>query len=244
MSQSTTIATTIATTTDCIFEHILGFMLPFFLAAAGGDKALARAVIVELAEAYNAATATELELVGRILGFSTVAMDNLRISMNPEMSDTKVLRYRSNAIALSRAGEQCRKILETVQAKRGTVQKPVVMPQPKIVPAPEPKAAPVSASKIEPAATPGTAPSPPPQAVKETARPQSSAPNAIGMPRPGTVPLPPMDIEAMKRDARQMLAAFSRDGVAAEPSGTAFPFIPETDAMIDAAVKEAMAAFR
>src|SRR3954470_13531740 len=31
------------TTIDCIFEHILGFMLPFFLIAAGGDKTLARA---------------------------------------------------------------------------------------------------------------------------------------------------------------------------------------------------------
>jgi hypothetical protein len=239
-------------TIDCIFEHILGFMLPFFLVAAGGDKALARAVIIELAEAHNAATAVELELVGRILGFSTVAMDNLRISMDPEMSDTKVLRYRSNAIALSRAGEQCRRILETIQAKRGTVQQPVVMPQPKIAPAPEPKATAVSAPNIAPAPMPRMPPPPPPQTVKEAARTQPPAPRPIEVPRPGAIPpailpaipLAPTSIEAMKRDARQMLAAFSRDGAAAEPSGAAFPFIPETDAMIDAAVKEAMGAFR
>src|SRR3954452_12786382 len=141
------------TTIDCIFEHILGFMLPFFLASTGGDRALARAVIIELAEAYNVAAAIELELVGRILGFSTVAMDNLQVSMNPDMSDSKVLRYRSNAVALSRSGEQCRKILETIQAKQDTAQKPVVMPQPKIAPAPAPK----------------VTPNPAPRAVKETA---------------------------------------------------------------------------
>ncbi|MFL5334764.1 MAG: hypothetical protein ACJ8H8_16640 [Geminicoccaceae bacterium] len=53
-----------------------------------------------------------------------------------------------------------------------------------------------------------------------------------------------MDIEAMKRDARQMLAAFSGTRASAEPSAAGIPIIPGTDAMIDAAVKEAMAAFR
>jgi hypothetical protein len=216
------------TITDCIFEHILGFMLPFFLAAAGGDKALARAAIIELAEAYNAATAVELELVGRILGFSTVAMDNLRVSMSPEMSDTKVLRYRSNAVALSRAGEQCRKILEVIQAKRDTMQKPVAIPQPRIAPAPP---------------SPKAAPAPPPQAVKETARTQPPVPSAIEAPWSGAPSLFPTDIEVMKRDAREMLAAFSRNGISADQSYTAFPFIPETDVMIDTAVKEALAEF-
>src|SRR4051812_30786432 len=111
------------------------------------------------------------------------------------------------------------------------------MPQPKIAPAPEPKIAAISASKIDPAPTPEMAPSPPPQAVKETARTQSSAPNAIGMSHPGATPLPPMDIEAMKRDARQMLAAFSGTRASPEPSAASFPVIPGTDAMIDAAVK-------
>jgi hypothetical protein len=77
------------TAIDCIFENILGFMLPFFLVSARGNADLARAAIAELAEAYKAATATELEFVGRILGFNIVAMDNLRLSMNTEMSDTK-----------------------------------------------------------------------------------------------------------------------------------------------------------
>src|SRR5450631_774149 len=126
---------------DVIFENILGFLLPFFLAAAGGDPALGRAAIQELADAYNVVTATELELAGRLLGFSVVTMDNLRLSMDKEMSLSMVLRYRSNAVALSRAGEQCRKVLEVVQGNRKPAQQSVPIAVPK-VPAPVIAAAP------------------------------------------------------------------------------------------------------
>jgi hypothetical protein len=77
------------TTFDLIYQNILGFMLPFFLASAGGNADLACNTIRALAKSYN--VATELELVGRILGFSTVAMDNLRLSMNPE---SRSIAYR------------------------------------------------------------------------------------------------------------------------------------------------------
>jgi hypothetical protein len=188
---------------DCIFDNILAFMLPFFLSAAGGDPNLGRAAIQQLAEAYNATTAIELELVGRILGFNTVAMDNLRLSMNPGMSDTKILRYRSNAVALSRAGEQCRKILEAVQAGRKPAETPMAIPRPAIAAAPP-------AAK---AATPDHSPNPP------RAR-------AI-----------PTGIEAMKREARTMLAAFSNtSGVSA-----AFPQTQDPAALIGAAVRDAIA---
>jgi hypothetical protein len=118
------------TVLDCIFGNILGFMLPFFLSSAGGDADLASDAIRELADAYNIETAAELELVGRILGFSTVAMDNLRRSMNPDLSDIKVLRYRSNAISLSRASDQCRTILELMQANRIPPRQPVIAAPP------------------------------------------------------------------------------------------------------------------
>jgi hypothetical protein len=93
-------------TVQCLRTTICGFLLPFFLSAAGGNLEAARAAILELIDAYNARTLAELDLVGRIVGFSIVAMDNLRLSMTEDMSDTKVLRYRSNAVALSRAAEQ------------------------------------------------------------------------------------------------------------------------------------------
>ena len=102
---------------DCLFETILGFMLPFFLVGAGGSPDIAGAAVRELIDAYGAGTSTELDLVGRIVGFSIAALDNLRLSMTTGMSDTKVLRYRCNAVTLSRASDQARTILEAVQAK-------------------------------------------------------------------------------------------------------------------------------
>jgi hypothetical protein len=134
--------------TDCLFATILGFMLPFYLAGAGGNVDVARAAIVELIEAYGAATAAELDLVGRQIGFSAAAMDNLRLSMRAGLSDTKVLQYRGNAVALSRSAEQCRKVLEVMQSKRdqqrGQAAKAQSLPEPEppvtsppIVPVPE-----------------------------------------------------------------------------------------------------------
>jgi len=192
-------------------------MLPFFIAGAGGDADLARAAISELADAYNVASATELELVGRILGFSTVAMDNLRLSMNSEMSDTKALRYRSNAVALSRAAEQCRKILEVVQANRKPAQPPMSIPRPAVV------AAPAAEAAQEKPRTP-----PPPPRLPD--------------PPSGGVPLFPTDLEAMKQGARVMLAAFSKDAGPSGHAAASFPDIPDTAAMIGAAVREAIAA--
>src|ERR1700757_4783632 len=61
---------TSTTTTDCLFDSILGFLLPFFLLGAGGDRTVATAAVRELIQAYNASTPTELGLAGRILGFS------------------------------------------------------------------------------------------------------------------------------------------------------------------------------
>jgi hypothetical protein len=54
---------------DCLFETILGFMLPFFfLVGAGGNADIARAAVRELIDAYNASTPTELDLVGGRFG--------------------------------------------------------------------------------------------------------------------------------------------------------------------------------
>jgi hypothetical protein len=209
IEQSTTM--TGPTTTDCIFEHILGFMLPFFITCAAGDAGLAREAIRELADAYDAATLTELEIVGRILGFSTVAMDNLRLSMAPEMSDTKRLRYRSNAVALSRAGEQCRKILEVIQGKRRPADKPVEVPRPKIVPAPQ-------ARTERPHPQPASATEPPVVV--------------------GGVPLFPTDLEAMRQGARVMLAGFSEGSSGRGPA--VFPFVEDQGALLDAAVRQAV----
>lgn len=208
------------TAVDVIFENIFDFLLPFFLAAAGGKADLARAAIQELAEAYDATTVTELDLVGRILGFSVVAMDNLRLSMNQGMSDTKILRYRSNAVALSRAGEQCRKILEVVQGQRNRVR---------------------TAEHAAPPRVPGPAIEPaPPVQMLPARRPGSLA----AIVPPGGLPDDflsgmPNNIAAMKRDARILMAAFSRNDAASGPAIAAVPKAADPSAMVDAAVRQA-----
>jgi hypothetical protein len=163
-------------TYNCILDAILGFMLPFFLAAAAGNPEHAKAAIKQLIAAYNPSTPTQLDLVGRIIGFSIASMDNLRLSMTPGLSDAKVLRYRSNAATLSRASNQALKMLEASQANQQPTQ-----------PAPRPTVA--------------AAPPPPKSQSPAPSRPVHAIPEH-----------PPQDIEAMKREARIMMMAFSKNG--------------------------------
>jgi hypothetical protein len=124
--------------------------------------------------------------------------------MTQGMSDAKVLRYRSNAVALSRAGEQCRKILEAMQGNRKPAETPMTIPRPAIAAAP------------------------PPIARAKPPIPQRSASM-------------PTDIDAMKRDARTLLGAFSNNGKPPAPT-VAFPKIQDPAALVGAAVKDAIAA--
>jgi hypothetical protein len=107
-------------TIDTLHATICDFLLPFLLTEAGGNVETARAAILQLIDAYNPNGTTELDLVGRLIGFSITSMDNLRLSMGEGLSDTKVLRYRSNAVSLSRAAEQARKVLHAVQGNQET----------------------------------------------------------------------------------------------------------------------------
>ena len=223
------------TAVDVIFENILDFLLPFFLAAAGGEAGLARATIQELAEAYNATTVTELDLVGRILGFSVVAMDNLRLSMTQGMSDTKVLRYRSNAAALSRAGEQCRKILEMVQGHRKPVPVSLSQVPAPHIPAPHIPAPHIPAPRIEPA------PPAPVRTISAAHTPSSGHGTPAGGFPDDFLSGMPKNIEAMKRDARLLMAAFSKNGAPSGPAMAVVPKIPNLTALVDAAVLQGLA---
>jgi hypothetical protein len=182
--------------TECLFETIFGFMVPFFLTAAQGNPDLARATVRQLINAYNPGSLTELDLAGRIIGFNIVAMDNLRLSMTQGLSDTKILRYRGNAVTLARAADQSRKRLEATKANPETTHK---IPRPSIAPALSPK------------------------------------------PTPQTAASPPADIETMKRDARILMQAFSRNG----PQGSASILtIPDPATLAKAAATQAVSAVR
>jgi hypothetical protein len=154
------------TPTECLFDLVFSFMLPIFLASAGGDIGLARQSIIDLLDAYQAATAAELELVARIISFSHAAIDSLRHAMRPDLPDNLALRFRANAVALNRSAEACRKALDVLQARRADAERrqasqPVLPPHPTIPSRPSPVAsaepAPAEPARAEPAADPGAA---------------------------------------------------------------------------------------
>jgi len=104
---------------NCVFHTIIAYLMPYLLEGAGDDPVTARAAVLELIDAYNAATVRELTLAGRIIAFNLAALDNMRRSMlDPAMSDAMVLRLRGNAVALNRAADQGQKALELLQAQR------------------------------------------------------------------------------------------------------------------------------
>ncbi len=120
-------------------------LVPFFLVGAGDDPEKARAAVADLLRAYNPVNPQELDLAARIIGFSSAALDNLRLSMaGPDLSDSKILRYRSTAVSLSRSAEQCRVTLKKIQSERP--ETPIVVPSTAKLLAPLP---PMTAAKIE-----------------------------------------------------------------------------------------------
>jgi hypothetical protein len=133
-------------------------------------------------------------------------MDNLRLSMKPGLSDSLVLRYRCNAVTLSRSADQARTMLEALQAGR---------PVNRDVPRPSVAAAPPQSAATAPSAPKATA----------TAKPSVD-----------DISLFPQDFETMKRDARIMMAGFSRNGLQA----SSIPVIPDTAALASAAAKDAV----
>jgi hypothetical protein len=131
-------------TMDRAFEAICMLLMPFFLIGAGDDPEKARAAVAELLRTYDPASMQELDLAARIVGFSAAALDNLRLSMaNPDLPDTKILRYRANAVSLSRSSEQCRTTLKKIQAER---PRPAAQTVPARLLTPLP---PMTAAKIE-----------------------------------------------------------------------------------------------
>jgi hypothetical protein len=131
-------------TMDRAFEAICMLLMPFFLIGAGDDPEKARTAVADLLRGYDPASVQELDLAARIVGFSAAALDNLRLSIaGPDRPDTKILRFRANAVSLSRSAEQCRTTLKTIQAER---PQPVAQAVPARLLTPLP---PMTAAKIE-----------------------------------------------------------------------------------------------
>ena len=258
-------------TIECVMQTILDFLLPFFLAAAGGNPVTARAAIRQLIAAHNAVDATELDLAGRIVGFSIAALDNLRLSMAADLPVTRLLRYRGNAVSLSRASDQARKALA---ALRANPEQPHKTPRPSVAPAPS-DPAPSTPSPSNPARSTPSPSNPGRAAATCSAQPHAVAPRAtpsaeaiaaqtaaaLAAPAPSAsappASVPPgansvltnsraadpaaHDIEAMKRDARMLMNAFSKHGAS---SAASMPAIADPATLATAAARAAVAAVR
>jgi flagellum-specific peptidoglycan hydrolase FlgJ len=99
--------------TGTLLDHVLGFLIPFFLTGTDGDDAPARQAAIELLQSYGTTTDQQLVLAAEIVAFSLTTLANLGQSVaDPDLSINTRLRLRSNANALSRASDRNRKALE------------------------------------------------------------------------------------------------------------------------------------
>jgi hypothetical protein len=143
-------------TIDCLFSTIICFTLPFYLTGSDGDGRSAVGAVLDLVASHAPATAAELDIVGRLVGFSAAAMDSLRLSMQPDLPDTKILQYRANAVALGGLAERCRKVLEERQTTRKiAAARPMPQPRPAPVAPPSPPLPPRDRPPAQPKASEG-----------------------------------------------------------------------------------------
>ncbi len=97
---------------DILLQLIVGVLAPLFLAGCAGDLGSARLAAMETLAAYQARTQSELVKIAQIIAFGLAAMDNLRLSMTPDLSLSMIARLRAGAQALNRAAQQNARALE------------------------------------------------------------------------------------------------------------------------------------
>jgi hypothetical protein len=104
------------------FDTVFSVLLPVYLQAANGDLDVAHAALTDLIDSHDAVNAAEVELVSRIHTLSYLARDSMTRSLNPDLADNLVLRYRSSATTMLRTAQQCRKALDAMQTLRRQVE--------------------------------------------------------------------------------------------------------------------------
>jgi hypothetical protein len=98
-------------------EQIFLNLAPFFLEAAHGNHADARAAARAAAEAmvdsFGPESTEQTLLAAQIVVYSLAGLDSLRRSAEaPDLAPSVHLRLRGNANAMQRASQQCRKALD------------------------------------------------------------------------------------------------------------------------------------
>jgi hypothetical protein len=96
---------------DILLHLVVSLLAPAFLAASGGDIALARISALETVNAYRANNQADLISIVQIIAFGLAALGSLGTSMTGDLSLSLTLRLRGNANACNRAAEHNRRAL-------------------------------------------------------------------------------------------------------------------------------------
>src|ERR1700744_3493447 len=98
---------------DCLRDHAIAALVPFFIAGNAGDEVAARTVAEGLLDDYHPATPKELQLSTQIiaLGWASLACVSASMAVK-DQSLEEMLRLQSLAIALNRSSQKATKALE------------------------------------------------------------------------------------------------------------------------------------
>jgi hypothetical protein len=120
--------------TPAILDTVLGHLAPHFMASTGNDLPKARHAASRLLAAYNAETEDEISLAAEIISFSFNALEALSEAADPELSLTRKLRLRGNAVSLSRESHKSQRKLDQLQRTRRLESAAAAQHQPAVAP--------------------------------------------------------------------------------------------------------------
>jgi hypothetical protein len=98
---------------NLLMEFVLSLLTPFLMTEGITDIDLARRATAETIAAYKVTGQDQLVTIAQIIAFALTSLDNLRLSLPPDLSLSMKLKLRGNASALNRASQQATATLET-----------------------------------------------------------------------------------------------------------------------------------
>lgn len=99
---------------DPLLQVILSLLTPLLMAGGITDTGLARQAALQAIAACNGGDGS-LVTIAQIVGFAIAALDNLRLSADPDLSLSMKLRLRGNANALHGSGQRSTAALASQQ---------------------------------------------------------------------------------------------------------------------------------
>jgi hypothetical protein len=106
---------------NALLEFVVGLLVPFLATAAPAE--LARRAAEETIDAYKATGPEQLVTVSRLVTFAFAALDNIRLSMPPELDLPMKLKLRGNAGTLDRASHRASAVLDRQRQAAPPVQR-------------------------------------------------------------------------------------------------------------------------